>query len=515
MAEIMKSVVEYMTVMVFVVMCVAVAFYAENGYYQIGNAKFEAYRRIMLPGLAVLLLAGVFVFLGRWKEKTKPVFSRTDQFVAAYFLLILVSTVCGGYAADAIWGSAGWNMGLLVQISFVLIYFFLSRFGRYYHTLLAVLGAASAVVFGIGILHRLLIDPIGYYEGLTYEQMAQFLSTLGQATWYASFLMVLLPVGCAVFLYSENRLLRILSGVWTALGMASLVSQNSDSAYVAFLAMLLVFLWDAVSRRETMFRYLQLCTAFFGIGRIMGMLMRLRPNPAFEPDVVSQLVLYSVWGLIFFVIGLVLCAAMALGKRKEYPACVFRWIRNAVYVLVGAAVLFSVLILVLGAVGALPGIFEALTQKISYLCWGDEWGNARGRIWTFAAQVFREESLFHKICGVGPDCLNAYVTANYEQELTLLWGEKTLTNAHNEWFTMLITGGVLGLIAYAGIYITQAVRCIRNREKSYLLVGIAAAVASYMAYNFFCYQQILCTPFIFLLMGIGEYLLREETEPKK
>ena len=45
-------------------------------------------------------------------------------------------------------------------------------------------------------------------------------------------------------------------------------------------------------------------------------------------------------------------------------------------------------------------------------------------------------------------------------------------------------------------------------------IGIVASMVSYMAYNFFCYQQVLCTPFIFLLMGIGEYMTRQITVDK-
>ena len=508
-AEIIAGVMEYIVAMVLVVMVFAVAFYAEDGYYQIGNAKFDAYCRIMLPGMSLLLVMELVYLIGGIRGKAGRSRSVTDWFVLAYLVLTVVSAVCGGCREDALWGSRGWNMGMLAQLSFVLLYFFVSHFGRWYRSILAALGAASFVVFGIGILHRLMIDPIGYYEGLTYEQKAQFLSTLGQATWYASFLIVLLPVGAVIFLYSEKRYERILGGIWLTFGIATLVTQNSDSAYVAFFGFMLVFLWDAVQRRETLLRYVEICTGFWGIGRIMGLLLRIRPNPAFVPDVVSQVVLYSAWGWVFLAAGAV-CCGILIGRREKagYPQAWLQRGRNMVYLVTGAGLLFSVEVLVWGAAGGLPAPLEELTGKISYLRWGDDWGNARGRIWTFAAQVFREESLWNKLCGVGPDCLNAYVKANYAQELALFWGEKTLTNAHNEWFTMLINGGIMGLAAYAGIFVTLAGRCMKRREDSYLLTGVAAAVVSYMAYNFFCYQQVLCTPFLFILMGIGEYLLR-------
>lgn len=508
-AEIIAGVMEYIVAMVLVVMVFAVAFYAKEGYYQIGSAKFDAYRRVMLPGMALLLVMELVYLIGGIRGKAGEGRSVTDWFVLAYLALTVVSALCGGCREDALWGSRGWNMGMMAQLSFVLLYFFVSRFGRWYRSIVAALGAASFVVFGIGILHRMLIDPIGYYEGLTYEQKAQFLSTLGQATWYASFLIVLLPVGAAVFLYSEKRYERILSGIWLTFGIATLVTQNSDSAYVAFFGCMLVFLWDAVQRRETLLRYAEICTGFWGIGRIMGFLLQIRPNPAFEPDVVSQVVLYSAWGWAFLAAGVVCCVILLCRREKgEYPQAWMRRARNAVYAVTGAGLLFSVVVLVWGAAGELPAALGGLTWKISYLRWGDDWGNARGRIWTFAAQVFREESLWNKLCGVGPDCLNSYVKANYAQELTLLWGEKTLTNAHNEWFTMLINGGIMGLAAYAGIFVTLTGRCMKRKDENYLLIGVAAAVVSYMAYNFFCYQQVLCTPFVFLWMGIGEYLLR-------
>ena len=80
---------------------------------------------------------------------------------------------------------------------------------------------------------------------------------------------------------------------------------------------------------------------------------------------------------------------------------------------------------------------------------------------------------------------------------------------------MLINGGVFGLLSYMGIFVSMIYRAIHRKTENFLLIGIAAAVVSYMAYNFFCYQQILCTPFIFLLLGMGEYILRQRVDKTK
>ena len=143
-------------------------------------------------------------FFGRVKERL----SVTDFCVLAYLVFSTISVVSGGFYKDALWGSFGWNMGWMSQLSFVLIYLAVSRFGRHYRSILIIFGGSALFVFLIGILHRMLIDPIGFYEGLQGYQMAQFLSTMGQATWYASYLVVALPVGVAVFLFSEKSLWR-------------------------------------------------------------------------------------------------------------------------------------------------------------------------------------------------------------------------------------------------------------------------------------------------------------------
>ena len=200
LAPIMNSVLEYAVAFAMIVLCVVLPLYAQDGYYRIGDAKFEIYRSIMLLGLPFLLVLEILYLVGcRFLKKEMSV-SMTDCLVAAYLMFMAASVLCGGFYEDMFWGSDGWYMGFFSQLSFVAIYLFMSRFGRYYELILRTLLAVGAVVFTLGILHRIQIDPLGFYDGLSNEQKAQFLSTLGQATWYASFLIVVLPVGIALFL---------------------------------------------------------------------------------------------------------------------------------------------------------------------------------------------------------------------------------------------------------------------------------------------------------------------------
>ena len=515
--EITGQLMEYLTAVIMAVLCVVVPFYAKNGYHQIGNAKFAVYRAILTTG-GVILLVGIVPYLFfRMRTSDRLRVSVTDKFVFAYLVLTGISVISGGYYKDALWGCFGWNMGLMSQLSFVLLYLFLSRFGRYHRMILTLLCTAAGVVYAIGILHRLLIDPIGFYDGLSYAQKAQFLSTLGQASWYGSFLAVTLPIGIGVFLHTEKTAWRILSGLFTILGFCTLVTQNSDSAYFALAGALVVLFMTTASEQKKMCRFMGMLTLFFASGKIMAFLMRLRPNPELKVDYVTRL----MWSgsVTWLLLGICLSAAILLYvmgvKERQYPTATMNRAGQILPVAAVAAALGIVLVICLQTRGSLPQAVSDKLAGISYFNWNDEWGNGRGRIWQFSWKLFSEEKVMHKLFGVGPDCFHSYVNAYYNGEEELLWGQKQLTNAHNEWLNILINGGIFGAVAYLGIYVTAVRRFFRSHQQDGLLAGITAACISYMCYNFFCYQQVLCTPFVFICMGIGEYIMRHFNEDGK
>lgn len=509
--EIIGQLIEYTLAVVMIVVCLVVPLYAKEGYQQIGNAKFTAYKYILIVGFTILLVMAAIYFLFRIREKLKWSVSVTDMLVLAYLVFCGISVISGGFYEDALWGCNGWNMGLMSQLSFVLMYLFLSRFGRYYRFIVTVMCSVAAVVFFIGILHRMMLDPIGFYDGLENYQKAQFLSTLGQATWYASFQVVVLPVGIAFFLYAENKVCRVLSSIYVWIGFCSLVTQNSDSAYFALTGFMLVFFWLSVEKRESFCRFLWVCTLFFVAGKLMYYLLKIHPNPDLEYDVITNFILCSPCTWILLVIFAVACVTMYFREQKPYPVEMMMRLRKGVLITVGILFVGIVSCIVLQAKGLLPEWMSTGLERLSYLNWNDSWGNGRGRIWSFAVRMYGQESLLHKLFGIGPDCFNSYVTAYHSEEAQLLWGEKLLTNAHNEWLNILINTGLFGVAAYMGIFVSAACRFIKRASGNPMLAGATAAIVSYMAYNFFCYQQVLCTPFIFILIGIGEYVTKQLT----
>ena len=514
------SFLEYLTVLWVIVMSFAIALYMEDGYFQIGTAKYDAYAHVVVFGLPVLIIVSILYMIFACKEtgisgtaiKTLgKSLSVTDWFMLSYTVFVLLSFFGSGHIKEAFWGYSGWYMGLFSQLSFVLVYFICSRFLKDYPVVLGALCIVTFYVYVIGILHRLLIDPIGVYDNLENHYKNMFLSTMGQASWYSSFMITVLPLGMFAYWYFENKILRLLSGVFVFAGFMTLVSQNSDSAYFGFAAAMLVLFHVSVTKAGRMRRFFELALLFLLAPKAMWLLLKVYPNEIMWWDTISRILLTGakVWIWAAVCIGMIVIFAV-MEKKDRYPLKAMKMVRTAVYIIFGVLLLLCVGILIAGAQGWLSATMIEKLQRRPYLVWSRTWGNGRGFTWSFTAQMFAEMSWKNKMLGVGPDCYAIYAHANYNELIRSKWEGSILTNAHNEWLNAFVNTGCFGGVAYLGIFVSALVRFVKKSQHRPVLLGAAACIAAYMGHNLFCYQQVLCTPFIFVFMAIGEYQMRKK-----
>lgn len=539
--EIARSVLEYTVMALGIALCVLVPLYLKDGYHGVGDCKYELYKWIMIIGtIAVSFMSILYFCQGGFvpfkDEKSERVqngnnaknnlviqadenaqnkLQITDLFVFAFLFFALLSALVGGNFLACIVGYDGWYMGILSLFSFALLYFIFAKAGKYYKAVLCALLATSFITYVIGILHRMMIDVIGtYYLGTTQEiadtYKTQFLSTLGQASWYSSFVCTVFPLGLAVFWYSKKKNIRIALGIFSFVGSMTMVTQNSDSAYMAMLGFFFVLFWFSATDANRMERFLEVVVLFFAATRVMRLLLLIHPNDRLELDALSYFMVFSNWMWVLLLIVVALWGLMLwVQKKQSYPAKAMRVVRVCLLVLIVLAILCAVILLTMSAKGTLPAELLAITEKIPYMTWSDNWGNGRGRTWAFSIQMYRDMDLGHKLFGVGPDGYAPYAYNLYADRLVEMWGERKLTNAHNEWLNALINYGLVGCISYIGIFVSACAQFAKNWEKQPVLIGIFACVVSYMCHNVFCYQTVCCTPFIFLLMGVGMYICRE------
>lgn len=506
---------EYMVTLFSLVLVIFLPVYLKEGFYKIGDVKYTLYANITKLALPVLMGMVILYFICNFKkwnvQRLLKNLSILDYMVIAYMFFVLLSSALSDYH-DKIWaGYSGWFMGLYSQISFVCIYFLLSRYAQNAKAILFCLCATAGYAYLLGVLNRFLIDPLGVYEGLEDFYKLQFLSTLGQASWYSAFVCTVLPVGLYFFWESKKRWVRIVSGIFSFLGFSTLVTQNSDSAYISLLLFMGVFFWFSVEDIWHLQRFFQLAVLFLASVKVMYIGTIIRPqNMISNLDTLSQFLINSnvTWGLlavcIIIWVGLLVCR-----KKEIYNLGFMKIFRNIFYSMAGVLAVLIIVCLVLGSKGALPENIAVVISRIPYLEWSDEWGNGRGFTWRFTGNMFKDMNLGKKLFGVGPECYPYYGYEYAASDLNAKWGSNVLTNAHNEWFTAVINYGIIGGIAYLGIFAAAIARFAKKAVKSPIVIAGIACILSYAGHNLFCYQTVLCTPFIFLIMGIGEWYARK------
>ncbi|MCR5357845.1 MAG: O-antigen ligase family protein [Lachnospiraceae bacterium] len=510
-------------------------------YYDIGSFKYTMFMAITVSFLlfAVILLCIYLLALILKKKINKASiteflssFSVIDMFVLAFVIASMLSFIFSPSRTNEFprfflfdmkapesvvnlpWeGYKDWNMGLRSQLMFASIYFLVTRFAlkSWKKDMLFVMLVSSSIAFIFGVLHRFNIDPLELYENLEMKYKKDFLSTLGQSTWYSSYMILLVPIGISFFIYisRDNRLMRILFGIYCTISAATLVTQNSDSAYMACYAFFLIFLWVSFDNNERFLNFLDLMILMLSTAKVIGIFQLLFPERVTPLDKISFFITKSA--ATWVVLAALIAFRIFIGKKADgsgFEISKYNKVRNFIVFSALACIPIAILIVILNTKGYIP--IEALKNN-NYLYFDDLWGDARGVNWRNTVECLFEDPWKSRcLTGAGPDCLATILYATEPRATTLLdfFGGMVITCCHNEWLNMLVNEGILGFISYLGIFISAFTVFMKKSDHPVFTAG-AACIAAYFFHNFFCYQQILCTPMIFCIIALCEWARRD------
>lgn len=487
-------------------------FYMKDRYAKLGQSKFDFF---LIVSAVCLIPAGAAALSDRMdgKAKERRKLSCLDMAVAAYILAACVSWLFAADKPGAWTGVDGWMMGLRTQLVFGLIYFLTSRYFPWKKLIFAGHFLASGAVFFLGILHRFSIDPLGMYEGLGEKTQRMFLSTIGQASWYSSYVCTVLVVGVAAFLLAESGIWRAVLGIYCMLGFGTVVTQNSDSAFAATAFLFLGVFIVSCGSLDRLERFFELLLLMFGSFKLIGILQILFPEKAVQLDGLSVFFSQSTAVWVLFLLTCIAYIALLFYRQAHEGKTEIKsaglWRRGAC-ILTGAGIAGYVFTVWANTTGLLARWF-GFSSTNQYLLFDRYWGNSRGFSWKFTMETFWGFPLLKKLVGVGPDSFSMYCYADAEltRELNRYFGhDQMLTNAHNEFLNVLFCMGLIGLAAFAAVFAAACVRFFRaQRLAPFALAGLLAALV-YGAHDFFCYQQVCCTPFLFLILGMAENSVR-------
>lgn len=516
----------YLFLFVFVALYV---FYAPEGYIQIATNKYHFYRKMVLVtgGIMIPLIALQYLFALRKRNKggKRLRVSKTDIFMFLFLVINCISFFLTPYKEEALWGTSGWYMGFAMMLSFIGIYFLISRFYDRKIDLFVPFMAVTAVVFLWGLLNRFSVYPVD----MQYDNVA-FISCIGNINWFCGYWSVFFAIGVVLYIVAKDRRLRTIAAAHSVLSLATGVVEGSDSAYISMGAVF--FFLFLVSFRKTVYmkRWLEECIFLCGSCQVMRVIAALGPDSYNEfgelsregagwgglnlmtPTVGIMLGNLTLSALAVFVVLRILLerADKKYGKSGVTQG---EWISRIVwlkYTAVGLTVSAAAIYLTLLIINTrTPGILGSLSRYKIFLFDGS-WGSNRGTTWRDGLAVYQTLPLRERLFGVGQDCFSIYgysvpeLAARFEEE----WPTSRLTNAHNECITFLVDLGVFGLISFIGIFAGSLKGLLEKAKEEPLCYVFAASLLSYFFHNQFSFSQVVNIPYIFLMLGLAENLMR-------
>ena len=494
----------------------AVPLYTGGTYYLIGDTKYRLFRNVSLICLGLWLLLGVVPALwegirrildGRKSQKALKgekgnwgtghiKKNYVDNFMIFYGVCVLLSAVCSPYKGTPWTGYRDWYMGAVSQLIFVGIYFFVSRNydGSAYPIYLG--EAALFLAALVGIINRLGKDPLRLLAPFlrhTWESV-HMLSTIGNINWLCGYMGVMTAFPLSGYLNGGKKGKNFLMLVLSGLSIVLLILQGSDIGVImagcclgsCFVA---GFLPRFKSHRLIFFEKGILLTALVS-ALLSGVGWRTvirRTEWAVPGDGPTRKILFhpAVFTVLFLILLLVFLAGRKIPESVRKTAAVVIPILGCLTVCVCAVWYFA--------------------KQGS----GIAWGSGRGSLWKAALKGFGQAGPLQKLLGAGPDCFAEYIYSIMPAEevfgLGGYWGKSIFANAHNEWLNSLVNLGVLGTLAYLGIFVSAA-----GRYRG-MLLGLLA-LAMYGLNTMVCFQQVLNTPLLFLVLGLCENRIRRWEE---
>lgn len=510
----MKALIDYGLCVYLALILAVMPFYNREGYSHIGTDKAYFFGNIIVRIGGVLLPAAI-VYLAILAADLKRDFwcalkekiSLTDLFAGGYGLILVISYLFSEYKENALWGAIGWYMGFYPQIALVLTYFLVSKLWRPRRWMIYMTIASSFLVFLLGYLNRMRVDPldIGVDNG-------SYISTVGNINWYCGYLVSVFFAGVSFLWQGESleRRKQVLLAIYVLMGSGSLLTQGSDSGLVSLAAVMLAMFVMSAAHSE---RMLMLWIEVFllgGAGLVTYMIQSL------IPDVMNYTDGLGIWLVSkgFFVFLTVMSAvaivflhrSIKMGKYPEKALCI---LSKSIMTIVS---LMTLLMIILIAVNTLqPGSLGTLPES-SLFTFSPEWGSHRGATWKAGWMCFVEQGFWHRLIGVGSDSMSAYLYRDGSGEVQAFlkenFGSAILTNAHNEWLTVLANTGILGAAAFGGMMVTGIRRFLKEAGRDKIVCACGFCLLAYTANNVFSFQQSMNVATAFAIFGMGGAFLR-------
>ncbi|NLI53998.1 MAG: hypothetical protein GX417_06665 [Clostridiales bacterium] len=457
-----------------------------NFYFNITETK-QTFFMVASGAFVLLLLFARIAFLPDYGVGARRVPPHPAALaLCGLFVVSVVGALLSRYPDDVFWGQNNRYQGLLTLFAYALVVLVLSRRKVDLRWPERALALGAALVGLLGLLNHFGADPLGFTENLRKSDQGRFLSTIGNADFYGSYLVMAFPATLGVFLHAKTLRGGVLSGLALVCVSFGALVAGSDSAALGLLAGAVVFPLALFTDARAMRRLPLGWGIFFLCAFVFGLLSRRLPSATYLSYFTTLVSRPAV--------ALPLAAVMLLLWRLPSRRPERLPNRKRAYgISLAAALALGLLALVLlnTALKNLP-----LGGLDRYLRFSESWGTDRGKIWVFVSRFYASLPTAQKLFGAGSGALF------HADALRPLFSDASLDTAHNEYLQYLVTNGALGLLCYLaalGFALRSGFsRCAAQPASR----GLTVAVAAYAAQALVNIAQPASTPLFFVLLGV-------------
>lgn len=519
-----------LTMLYVVAMVVLLPLFYKSGYDHIGTDKAMFFRRVGVPLVALAALTGLIylamVYIDGYRDETEISFwglikremSVTDWFALGYLVILVISYVCSDSNTTSIWGENAWYMGLIPQVTVLSSYFLVSRFLRKGDKWLYSILAVSFVVFLLGLLNRYSVYPINMSSA-----NPAYISTIGNVNWYCGYWSSVFFAGMLLLwrFWRDEGLLKIgekgnkKAGIvclilYFIVGVATGLTQGSDSGLLALAVALLILFLISVKQYSYIKIYLLLCILISSVLVIGNVIQKIFPQAnTLQSPVYLLLIKSNISWVLFGICIIVYLGLKRLNKASIYTPRFGNTVKNIVIITV-SLFLFIYIAVVLFSTLFYSGANQSAESSI--FIFNDKWGSNRGATWKAGIITWLRQEGLHKLIGTGPDGMASFIYDGRGKGMPVwlfpLFGEDRLTNAHGEWITILANLGLLGIISFGGMVVSAMIRMIKVHRENIWACACGFCILAYTANNIFSFQQTMNITQMFVILGIGEGILR-------
>lgn len=453
-----------------------------------------------IPVFVLLLSAARLMDARRSKrsdEKTVCVpFGSCRLFMLLLMGACVLSCALAGFDRTVLDGSEGRYCGLIFMLCCGAAFFIISSC----RSSLFVAAAAcvcAALIALLGVLNAMGIDPLGFYVRIRKGSEHVYLSTIGHFDFFGTYLVMLLPVSGAFWLFVDQKAYRYSGLICASAIMLGAAFSRTDSAFLG--VNMACFMLLALSGNR--------------LKRIAGALW-LWSIAYISVSSVYPLIVYSpyyrnLYGLpqmlcetgISQSIALVMAAAAVvcslLEKKGIAPPGRKHW-------LVGLLAVFFVFAALAVAVFFYFSIMDTQTDlgaAESFLRFSDTWGSYRGFAYTRSIRAFCDFSWIQKLFGAGMERTLRVLTPYFDNPDMLVTG--VFNDPHCQLLQMLLTCGLLGMAAFTAIYLSALAVFFRHTGEDPLLCGVLASLWSYSVVMLINVTQPILILTYFSIMALG------------